>query len=530
MIEPTAKELLSQAKRQRALIAKDVRSLSARRENAQRAHRQALAVGDNDFYFRVAMDFRGRMYYKSAYLNPQMGDDIKVVLTLGDKRPLGQEGFRWLCWGVASAAGFDKGDFGSRVNYVATHLQEIKESVKKPLTSTFFRKVLNGGEPALYLQRATELVNAIDSGDHLNYETNITIAMDATCSGLQILSAVAKDRAGGSLVNITETPADQQEKADVYGHIASLLLSDYSKRQDAFSKWMVTHGIPRRFTKRTVMTLPYSATVRSAMGYIKDELQGNPEKGEAPYPLPTDNAERQALLQAIKSLNSKGEEVDVDGVSITGIQKSLESENLYYGMATLIAKDIHAKCREILPAAMNLLSFFQQVPRMLPDHGSWHTPDGLLVSQRYGKKMLKRLSYTFSWPDQDTGEIKSRRSQRMYQYLDPSIRNNAKSSNGMPPNWVHSLDGTLVRRVVLACDFPIVCIHDSFAAHPADCGKLAIALREQFVWLIETEPLPSLCSELNAQVGENHWGFSAATLMVNTWEPRESLKSEFLFC
>jgi DNA-directed RNA polymerase len=130
--------------------------------------------------------------------------------------------------------------------------------------------------------------------------------------------------------------------------------------------------------------------------------------------------------------------------------------------------------------------------------------------------------------DPSTGEIQPMVVRRNYNYLDPSEKNRSKAANGMPPNWVHSLDATLVRRVVLKAPFDIVCIHDSFAAHPSDCNKLASILREEFVWLIEQDPLGTLIKQLNDQVGAQV--FSTEGLMVNTLKTDDPLRSEFLFC
>jgi DNA-directed RNA polymerase len=475
-------------------------------------------VNESDFYFRIGMDFRGRMYYKGAHLNPQMGDDIKSTLVLSNKKPLGADGYQWLLWGVASSAGFDKADFQTRVNYALDNLFEIKEAVANPSESEFFKKVHSDGEPALFLQRAGELVKAIDSGSIQSYETDITIAMDATCSGLQLLSAVARDAEGGSLVNITATVEGQTEKRDVYSKVCKLILEKYADMpENFFARWLTQHGLPRRFTKKVVMTLPYSATVRGAISYVQEELYGNPEKGSLPYDLPQEPSERLALLQSARIL-----------AGIEREDEDISTDSLYYVMATVLANDMHETCYQILPAAMKLLAFFKSTPSHLYDHAIWRTPDGLHVKQIYGVKEPFDFHYKFIHADQFTGEIKPIVIRRNYAYLDQSEKNRSKAANGMPPNWVHSLDGTLVRRVVLKAPFEVVCIHDSFAAHPSDCSKLASILREEFVWLIERDPLGTLITQLNDQVGSQV--FSTEGLMVNTLKVDDPLRSEFLFC
>jgi len=501
----------------------DIRSLEARRDNAKRAQQQAIALGDKPFWFRVSMDFRGRLYYKGAHMNPQMGDDVKVILTLANKKRLGVSGLSWLLWGVASSAGFDKSDFESRVQWSVERLFEIRQAVNDPEKSEMFvNEIMTGGEPALFLQRATELIQAIDSGDVENYETNITIAMDATCSGLQILSAVAKDAHGGQLVNITATHENQTEKADVYGTVAKLLTQQYAAMpSNFFARWICEHGLHRRFTKRAVMTLPYSATVRSATSYVKDELQGNAEKGLLPYPLPSSDEERIQLAQSVYVLLGKQMEDN----------KAIDDGHLYFIMASVIARDIHETCRHTIPAAMNLLTFFKATPRHLADHAVWYTPDGFRVKQRYGSTEQYKVGYNIPVPeyvDKDGVIQTTRLIQRTYSYLDPSHQDRSKASNGMPPNWVHSLDGCLVRRVMLHSDFDVVAIHDSFAAHPADCENLYKTLREEFVWLVEQDPLDMLCKGLNKQIGQEV--FTADNLTVNTWDPKSALESKFLFC
>jgi len=491
-------------------------SLSSRLDNASRASAQGIELGDNEFYFRCSLDFRGRIYYKSSHMNPQMADDIKVMLTLADPKPLGEKGWEWLLWGVAEAADV-KGSFSERVEWAKDNLLDIIQATIDPINSELFsEQVMSGGSPALFLQRANEVRQAGLSGDIYSYRTPITIAMDATCSGLQLLSAVARDREGGEMVNLTPSSSKQ----DVYQAVCDLVMEKYTDPSNAFHKHMMDNRdvFKRRFTKKAVMTLPYSATVRSAGDYIRDELHGNMEKGNPPFPLPLDHADRVALYDALTPHKEK----------VKDVQK-IEDDTLYRVLSNQLAKDVHAACYARLPAAMNLLAFFKSTPKHLATHAYWNTPDGLRVKQVYGKKESALVSYSADLINYETGEIKGRtKIQRRYAYMDPSYKDPIKSSNGMPPNWVHSLDGTLVRRVVGAADFPVVCIHDSFAAHPSDCGDLYRILREQFVRLVEDKPLENLVEGLNEQVGTPV--FDVESLIMNTWDPKEALQSEFLFC
>lgn len=498
----------------------DRRSLTARMDNAKRANLQSVDVGDNEFYYRVSMDFRGRLYYRGSHMNPQMGDDIKVMLTLGQKKPLTEMGFKWLLWGIASSAGKSKLSFSERVEWALENWHNIREAVRNPIESQWFAEmIMTEDEPALFLQRATVAVEAVESGAPFDYPTNITIAMDATCSGLQILSAVARDAEGGRLVNLLDTG----ERQDVYLTVLNMVKQSYADDTDAFAIHMKKHNeaFGRRFTKKVVMTLPYSATFRSAVSYILSELQGNMEKNNLPFPLPDSIQDRLSLLNAILVRKGKEEIADVSNAK-------LDDFSLHRALADMLGRLVMDACDKSLPAALNLLHFFQSCPKHLNGHAHWVTPDGLRVDQVYGSREQEKIQFRMMLPDRDTGEIVSQKVQRRYEWLDPNEKDGRKAANGMPPNWVHSLDATLVRMVVRACDFSVVCIHDSFAAHPADCEDLSITLREQFAILIQRMPLENLIAQLNEQV--NAEIFSTERLTVNTWDPEQAKTSPFLFC
>ena len=97
------------------------------------------------------------------------------------------------------------------------------------------------------------------------------VAVDATCSGLQILAGLAKDKSTAKLVNVI--PND--EPCDAYRAVAEEAKKYLPKRMHS---WMT-----RKTTKRTVMTIPYNATKDSSRQYIKEALieqKVNPTKDE----------------------------------------------------------------------------------------------------------------------------------------------------------------------------------------------------------------------------------------------------------
>ncbi len=90
------------------------------------------------------------------------------------------------------------------------------------------------------------------------------VATDATCSGLQILAGLARDKSTAQLVNVT--PSDRPQ--DAYKVIAEV--SKPNIPEHLHDVW------DRKCTKRTVMTVPYNAKPFSNRSSIREALT---EKG-----------------------------------------------------------------------------------------------------------------------------------------------------------------------------------------------------------------------------------------------------------
>ena len=97
------------------------------------------------------------------------------------------------------------------------------------------------------------------------------IAIDATCSGMQILAGLAKDKSTAELVNVTKSDKPQ----DAYKVVAELAKPNCPKPIQPY--------MDRKTVKRTVMTIPYNAKPFSNRSYIRDALREKgymPESGE----------------------------------------------------------------------------------------------------------------------------------------------------------------------------------------------------------------------------------------------------------
>lgn len=86
----------------------------------------------SEFYLPHSVDYRGRAYPMSPYLQPCGDDVVRSLLLFRDGRPLGVDGLRWLKIHLAGMAGEDKETFEAREAYTDAHLDVIRASAEKP--------------------------------------------------------------------------------------------------------------------------------------------------------------------------------------------------------------------------------------------------------------------------------------------------------------------------------------------------------------------------------------------------------------
>ena len=121
----------------------------------------------------------------------------------------------------------------------------------------------NADEPWQFLAACDEYYHCVINCSR--HTTGLPIAVDATCSGLQILAGLARDKGTAALVNVL--PSDKPQ--DAYRSVLEAM-EDIPPR---LSEWM-----DRGVTKRSVMTIPYNATMQSSRDYIRDALHDNMPK------------------------------------------------------------------------------------------------------------------------------------------------------------------------------------------------------------------------------------------------------------
>ena len=277
------------------------------------------------FYIPWSFDYRGRAYPIPAFLTPQDTDFGKSLLCFADAAPVNDKAKYWLAFQVATTFGLDKDTMDNRQDWVKNNLDLITRVATDPIEHIHDWEEVS--EPWQFLAACDEYYHCVLKCDRT--ATSSCIATDATCSGLQILAGLARDKNTAKLVNVLPSTQPQDAYAVVANTAAPSCPTSIRLHMD------------RKVVKRVVMTVPYNAKPFSNRGYIRDALK------------------------------EKGVEIEKDDLTKTVA-------------AVRDAMDV------VVPGPMAVMSWIESEVSKAIDRGetklSWTTPTGFVVTQKLMKK------------------------------------------------------------------------------------------------------------------------------------------------
>lgn len=449
-----------------------------RREKARQSRRLSLSFIVNQankfsqfkaIWFPYNMDWRGRVYAVPMF-NPQGNDMQKGLLTLAVGKPIGADGFKWLKVHGANCAGIDKVTFEERIKWVEDNHDNIMATAKAPMDSIEWWGKLDS--PFCFLAFCFEYAGVMHHG--LSYSCSLPIAFDGSCSGIQHFSAMLRDHIGGHAVNLTPSGKVQ----DIYRIVSDrieeelkvLLVNgtdnemvthedkktgEITERlklgtRELARQWL-TYGMSRKVTKRSVMTLAYGSKEYGFADQVYEDIV-----------MPAIDSGSGAMFTDPSQASRFMAKMIWEAVSVT-VVAAVDAMKWLQGAAKLLAAEVKdKKTGEILKPC-------------LPVH--WVTPDGFPVWQEYRKKDTTRLNLMF------LGSFN----------LQPTVNKGTKKEldkhkqeSGISPNFVHSQDGSHLRKTVVHTHrkygvMSFAVIHDSFGTIPADAEYLFRGVRETMV-------------------------------------------------
>ncbi|WGH15442.1 DNA-dependent RNA polymerase [Pseudomonas phage PSA6] len=424
-------------------------------------------------YFPMNLDWRGRVYCLPSF-SPQGNDLTKGLLTAAQGEPVGEEGIKWLMIHGANTAGVDKVPFDERQQWVRDNESTILACAADPLTNTEWMSM---DSPFCFLAFCFEWAGVHRDG--ALHVSALPIAFDGSCSGIQHFSAMLRDETGGRAVNLLPSATVQDIYRLVSDRVNAVLAQHVTNGENdtteshvdektgeiterrvlgtrtLAAQWLA-HGVDRSVTKRSVMTLAYGSKEFGFTDQVRDDIiQPAIDTGSLNFPQPQQAARYMAKLiwEAV-------------GVTVVAAVEAME---WLQKSAKLLAAEVKSKKTKKKPEV-------EILKPAMPVY--WITPDGFPVWQEYKVQTGRRIDMVIM------GDVRLQITVK--QSTADSKIDARKQESGISPNFVHSLDGSHLRKTVAHTHDKygvtfFALIHDSFGTIPARAGCLFRGVRETFV-------------------------------------------------
>lgn len=277
-------------------------------------------ANEDRYYLPWSFDYRGRVYPIPAFLTPQDTGFGKSLLLFADGKLLTSRSLYWLRFQLATTYGLDKATMEDRQAWAEANTELFSRIATDPIGEISQWEGVS--EPFLFLAACEEYHALVVA--KTRKLSHLPIAVDATCSGLQVLAGLSHDRSTAALVNVF--PGDKP--SDAYMAVANAVNPQIPE------DW--GFSLTRSDVKRVVMTIPYNAKTLSNRSYI-----------------------REALTQ-------RGVELNPDQLSD-------------------LVRMVRSAMRKIVPGPMQVMDWLNKeiggaIKRGLP-HIEWTTPSGFVVKQ-----------------------------------------------------------------------------------------------------------------------------------------------------
>jgi DNA-directed RNA polymerase len=410
----------------------------------------AFLFRNQTFYLPVYADFRGRIYTLSNYLSYQGNDLARSLLLFDTEEYLSSEGLNFLRLYFSNLAGFDKLSWKDRlnkseelwINYYYAIIDYLEFNSKEKID----KFLSNVSEPFQLHSIGLAIHNYEDSKDREKFIIRNPILFDASCSGIQHISALTLDKNLASYSNVfTEKLNPSAEIPEDFYMYALGLINDKLLNSD--NPNIKNIKLKRNTIKKTVMTIPYNISLTG----IGEQLEEH--------------------IKKIWKLNNYEFIIPAE-LALNGISFSITSKE--FGIFTKIIYEVLTKD---IPSLKTLTNYFKNIINILNTLNlpiNWETPAGLNINYqqiKFNSKVItnnliqESKAITIAIPTDKIDKVKMLRS--------------------FMPNFIHSLDASNVHLLInyLSTEYNIsfYTIHDCFASTPNNMGILENTVKKAFI-------------------------------------------------
>ena len=224
---------------------------------------------DQSFYIPTFADFRGRIYTLSHYLTYQGNDLSRSLLLFGDtKEAINKSGLEYLKVYFANLAGYSKDSWDFKLKWTNKHILTIINLFNNNKEKFNIEYLNHSKEPFQFISILFALESYICARAQ-NKELIIQnpILFDASCSGIQHLSALTRELDLAIKTNVVGKGLTKELPEDFYSYAASLIQEelDLSSNNELRSI-----KVNRNLIKKSVMTIPYNISLIGVKEQLKE--------------------------------------------------------------------------------------------------------------------------------------------------------------------------------------------------------------------------------------------------------------------
>ncbi len=408
---------------------------------------------EQELYFPMQLDFRGRYYYRPPFLNPQTNDVGRSLLQFANGQPIANEQeAEWLWVHGANLYGYSKHSWRTRLDWAHQNKEAICRSGMEPWQMTEFWA--QADDPWQFLAFCRAAYQYVEKRGA--YRCQLPVVLDCTCSGIQHYSALLRNEQMAELVNLM--PSDHPQ--DIYSRVLAAVLEHLRADVDNphARSWLELQP-DRSLTKAVVMTMPYSATRQTVFKHCQ-----------------VWSFERTLQLYGTDGWHFK------DGAIAA----------MHY-MATLLSNET----ANMIGPAKAAMHWFKRVGALAGESNTpmqWTSPSGLTIRQQYPN--MRRVLIKLHHLSPVLG--------RFALNIEELGLNPKRMGNGLSPNIIHSLDAShMALTTVDAFAKGVVNlggIHDCFATTPAEMSRVRDSVRNTFAAMYSEDWFTTISSELLAQL------------------------------
>ena len=454
----------------------------------------AEMVGDKRFWEYMFYDSRGRIYSSAVYLT-HAGSKLSKSLFLYNKRKaIGSEGWFWLLVHTANCFGEDKLPIDGRFEYANDKLDSWMEIAKDPINNKLWQ---DADSPFEFLAAINEIKNAMaNPGGVYEYESGLPVAWDATCSGLQVLSALSRDEKSGALCNLTET----EERGDYYKMIADHVWKDCDFNDAEERTYNTITGDMYSLERKVRVALnsknkeKINEAFEEKKAYFKKNQENIFASSKVYWGKLYDKRRSICKRPCMTYFYSCGPKTMAKAMMKDhGTDASFKGLNYFY--AKWMADKIYDACRDLMDKPTALMDLFIDMGMDAYKEGKDFEVDAPVTNF----KLMQ-----FYREDKTEGVTMHPSAGKPIKLVvavgEKDILKKSKISSATSPNVVHMLDSQIVAGVLLKAEYQVSCIHDSFSTHAADGGKLFNDCREVFVEIFNRDILREMVGSKSSVV------------------------------